>query len=213
MRFEESLIKICIEKLEDSAKRINELRQMQVDKNYEGDIKSLVANEIRKKIDEYYTVWYVLRNYFEEATLSYAPGLDDINSILWVKDLNEKFEPKEYNGLMMEGMGFYKPDDIKQRLDGDVNRIDLFQALKDIDIIDELNSEESSILSLQKDTTSSYMINETTLVESNQIKSFQDFFFRILEKKGFTEGKPPPKERPAAPIQSSDSQAETSSKP
>jgi hypothetical protein len=209
LRFEESLIKICIEKLEDSAKRINELRQIHVDENYEEDVKSLVSKEIREKIDEYYRVWYVLRNYFEEAPLSYAPGLDDINSILWEKDLNGKLEPNEYHSLMREGMGFYEPDDSKQRADKDVNRIDLFQALKDIDIIDELNSEESSILSLQKDAMSSSMINETTLVESNQIKSFQDFYLRILDEKGLTEGKPPPKERPASPIKPPDRHTDT----
>lgn len=209
MRFEESLIKICIEKLEDSAKRINELRQIHVDENYEEDVKSLVSNEIREKINEYYRVWIILRNYFEEAPPSYAPGLDEIKSILWEKDPNGKLEPNEYYSLTREGMGFYEPDDSKQKADEDVNRIDLFQALKDIDIIDELNSEESSILSLQKDAMSSSMINETTLVESNQIKSFQDFYLRILDEKGPTEGKPPPKERPASPIKPPDRHTDT----
>lgn len=190
MRFEESLVKICIEKLEDSARRINELRQIHVDENYEGNIKPLVANEIREKIDEYFKVWNTLKNYFEEETIeSYAPNLEDIDSILWSKEFDEKYEPQEGMGLIMESMDFSRTESngIVQTRDEGIYRSDLFKALKDIDQINELNFEESSILSLQEDKTTPSLSNEPTFIESDPIKSFQEFYTKILDKKRFME--------------------------
>jgi len=194
LRFEESLVRICIEKLEDSARRINELRQIHVDKNYEGNIKPLVANEIREKIDEYFKGWNTLKNYFEEETIeSYAPNLEDIDSILWSKEFDEKYEPQEGMGLIMESMGLSstKSNGIIQTRDEDIYRSDLFKALKDMDQINELNFEESSLLSLQEDKTTQSLSNEPTFIESDPIKSFQEFYTKILDKKRFME-KPSP---------------------
>jgi len=185
LRFEESLVKICIDKLEDSARRINELRKIHVDENYEDNIKPLVANEIREKIEEYLKVWNILKNYFEEETIKYAPELEDINSILWSLDFDEKYQPQDGMSLIMESMELPRTEFnvLRQSQNEDVSRPDLFKALKDIDQINELDFEESTLLSFQENNTPPSLSIEPTFIESDPIKSFQEFYSKILDKK------------------------------
>ena len=204
MRFEESLVKICIDKLEDSARRINELRKIHVDENYEGNIKPLVANEIREKIEEYLKVWNILKNYFEEEKINYAPDLEDINSILWSTiEFDEKYQPQDGMSLIMESMELSRTkfNGFRQSQDEDVSRPDLFKALKDIDQIDELNFEESSLLSLQENKTTPSLSIEPTFIESDPIKSFQEFYSKILDKKRVMAKTPSIEETPSFNVQ------------
>jgi hypothetical protein len=203
LRFEESLVKICIDKLEDSARRIDELRRIHVDENYEGNIKPLVANEIREKIEEYLKVWNILKNYFEEEKIKYAPDLEDISSILWSLEFEEKYQPQDDMSLIMESMEFTRTgfDGLRRSQNEDVSRPDLFQALKDIDQINELSYEESSLLSLQENKVTPSLSIEPTFIESDPIKSFQDFYSKILDKKRSVARTPSMEETPDFTVQ------------
>ena len=203
MRFEESLVKICIDKLEDSARRINELRKIHVDENYEENIKPLVANEIREKIEEYLKVWNILNNYFEEEKIKYAPDLEEINSILWSLDYDEKYQPQDGMSLIMESMELPRTEFnvLRQSQNEDVSRPDLFKALKDIDQINELDFEESSLLSFQENKTTPSLSIEPTFIESDPIKSFQEFYSKILDKKRLMAKTPSIEKTPSFSVQ------------
>lgn len=90
MGFKENLSKVCIQRMKEDARRIDDLMHIQVDPNFEAEIKEFVAQEIKEKMEDYIKTWNLLSFYFEKSNeMKQSPTVEEIQESLMKKKVQK----------------------------------------------------------------------------------------------------------------------------
>jgi hypothetical protein len=72
--------------MKEDARRIDDLMHLQVDPDFEAEIKEFVAQEIKEKMDDYIKTWNLLTYYFEKLNgMEQSPTVKEIHETLMQK--------------------------------------------------------------------------------------------------------------------------------
>jgi hypothetical protein len=76
--------------MKEDARRIDDLMHIQVDPNFEAEIKEFVAQEIKEKMEDYIKTWNLLSFYFEKSNeMKQSPTVEEIQESLMKKKVQK----------------------------------------------------------------------------------------------------------------------------
>ncbi len=165
--------KICVQRMKEDARRIDDLLHLQVDPNFESEIKEFVAQEIKEKMDDYIRTWNLLIYYFEKSPeIKQSPTVKEIHI-----SLMQKMAPK--NEIVTQSA-----DQLEQILIEDLNvspeeELDSIHSLLNLysDIIKRRGEMESQIVAATSTKIESKPETEIALTkEADLIQTTKDIF-------------------------------------
>jgi len=171
--FKENLSKVCIQRMKEDARRIDDLMRIQVDPHFEAEIKKFVAQEIKEKMDDYIKTWNLLSFYFEKSSeMKHSPTVEEIQVSLMKKKAQEK------------DLAAYKADQLEQMMIEDLREspeeeLDDFKSLLHLysDIIKRRGEMESQIIAATRiESELKPEIDVTATKEADITQTTKDLF-------------------------------------
>lgn len=173
MGFKENLSKVCIQRMKEDARRIDDLMHIQVDPNFEAEIKEFVAKEIKEKMDDYIKTWNLLSSYFKKSNeMKQGPTVEEIQESL----MKKKVQKNDFGAHRVDQLEQIMIEDLRESPE---EELDDFKSLLHLysDIIKRRGEMESQIIAATRVKSElKPEIEITTTKEADLAQTTKDLF-------------------------------------